>query len=1111
MYLYYPLLNPDDKIYDCSGTESIIKDASTTNFPTSVTDGLNFNAETTSIPVSSYFVFSGTSKIESDSAITMPSNFTITFWLRKTTINSSQQIIFRAGGFKIYTLSTNLHVEYNGTSYSIPIMTGKWGFFSIRQGEVDVYNYNLTSLIQSDKRILHITSSFIDNSTTPINYISNSSSGGYDQANIFPTIYDQTTLSLMGISNISKPYVFSRNLLNIVEKSSLFNSDIVGNKFFLLEGFSDTLCEFRIWDKLVDDYKTRVIERGSYIFISDGDITQNLTNVKIRIESIREANKIDDGIDYDGNKSIFMHSQSISTLSTHNETLSGVLFPVEVKNESLPPNSLALNQMGISSGQESYIFANDPSSTNQYLPITNYFLANTTLSNSAYVQEKNFNGIPDNLYFAQVAVSVDSSRCSSIEIFSDNSDSNYTVIKESPEQLEDIIIFGIIKMNSNGEFYIKHNYPSDQQGTAKSLIVKSILLINISENGISDFFDNNGYNSVKSKNLALYLLFREAYKNILYSPTFSEYINNVNTDIRLFPILKENIYNLADTRSSGLEINANTQLIDNESLYEQLIEEVYPGMPTWQYLEIPEVFLNNLIIPDSIKAVTKIEKYFLSMPDMASFSAGTSSDVYEVYIKGLEPNKEYSVRVVLKNLSSVPEMTPAYSIIDNNFSHIKSATIISENGTDTGISNPLVQSGYILNEVIPEEYVANLPIDDIEIISAFVFSDENGIIKFKREYPVELIDDPILKVISLYDISVLDVSDFRKLEKTMDLSEFKEKIFPSSAKDAFIYACNLSGVSQTDIDYYLNGIDNWISSMLFSSITPYLIPTKEYEPANYKEMLVEFYPPSKRKKYTIENLQHAGYYSSERVVSSGSTILLNYDLNVRDTADKLMYYSYNIKSNTGGPINITLKAIDQIGNVLGTQTSTTISTAYTPVSILIREGWNKTSNNKIKSIVLETNGSCSVKYSVECDLTSNDVEDWLSAYNLRTLVYKDGFVTKVNTNEKKVLWCDKFLNYEFFIPANGFIVYNMLNPSFILKSSEIALQDHMDSMADKVEAYYQYIALITNGEEDSPIEKEDFFPVAWMHRNGSTQFSSGQRVHGVGISSGEFLELKDIE
>jgi hypothetical protein len=261
----------------------------------------------------------------------------------KSISSPTVQTIFRAGGFRIYVVSTTLYIEYNGVYYTIPITLGKWGFFTIRQGEVDVYNYNITEPIESNKRILHISSSFINDEFSPITYTENTTSGGPDFVGNLPSIYDKTSLLTFGIENIQADFVFARNLLNLTEKDALFSSEITGNKFYLLENFVGTVVEFRIWDKLVDDYKKRVIERGSYIFSGEGDLSQNIVNIKARIENIREVDSSKEGVDFNGEKSSFMHAQSVSTLSTHNEFLKGELFSIETKNSSFPTQETNLD------------------------------------------------------------------------------------------------------------------------------------------------------------------------------------------------------------------------------------------------------------------------------------------------------------------------------------------------------------------------------------------------------------------------------------------------------------------------------------------------------------------------------------------------------------------------------------------------------------------------------------------------------------------------------------------------------------------------------------------------------------------------------------------------
>ena len=433
MILYYPIKNRDDIEYDCSGTEPAYNGIKNANFPTTPYDSLSVNTDRTSVPVAVYHVSSKNSliTIEPNSAFTLPNEFTISFWVYKKKPMSGKEYIFRSTSlgapiddFSIYVdTNMNLKVEYGAlVSRSLLLQSEKWTFVSVRLGEMEISGNSFKALL-------------LETTTVPVI--------GTVGSAVIPSktssTYGGTTTPVSAVSFTNK-------------------------KWTLLDNLEGIVSEFRVWDKVLTSEELKNVST-SPILIKTG--TEENPHSEFNVEDIREVQTTG----YDNNRE-YIHSKSVSTLSSHMENILDDSFPLFVKNEFFGLNS-----------EENKETASRNTYPNGTLVNTSYATSPKPYTYQEILEE-------GKTYFVRCSVRVSSDECNKIVVFTDEFTDEPEIEKINPTANINLEISGLVKGGADGKLSIGHIYDTQEKG--RELTVSEVLVVDLTTTGIEKFLDDLG-------------------------------------------------------------------------------------------------------------------------------------------------------------------------------------------------------------------------------------------------------------------------------------------------------------------------------------------------------------------------------------------------------------------------------------------------------------------------------------------------------------------------------------------------------------------------------------------------------------------------------------------
>ena len=445
MILYYPISENGNTEYDCSGTEEV-NDGGRTNFPSSF-DSLKTRINRTIVPVSVYHTFTGSSTITTNRPFDLPEEFTISFWIKRDTPITRTEYIFRSidNTFSIF-LDTNSRINVShssGPSAQKLITLNRWTFITIRQGTV--------KFSSQDKKVLFIETTTMPDDLDIISPILSSSLGGTG----FPSI----------IKNVENLQLTLNEAMTLPEIATLPNQ--LPKTYKLLELFSGVLAEFRIWDRILTTEEMGMIKSSPFI-LDTGDSS------KFSVEDIREVEAITGYTSTD-----FIHSKSVSSLSSHMENILTDSFDMEVYNESYEP-ILANTSRFIAFGSNNYYDTGK---------LVNKSSGNTSLP---YVHQEVLE--EGKTYFVKATVSVSNNDCIGVGLFTNISEK---IISSVPTINSDCEACAILVGNSNNRVSIYHEY--NDFVSNREMTIKEILIVNLTDSGIDNLLEEFGITEVEDK------------------------------------------------------------------------------------------------------------------------------------------------------------------------------------------------------------------------------------------------------------------------------------------------------------------------------------------------------------------------------------------------------------------------------------------------------------------------------------------------------------------------------------------------------------------------------------------------------------------------------------
>jgi hypothetical protein len=1087
MYVYYPLSDVQDIILDCSGNE---RNGTPLSFPSIVIDGMGGDTQNTKIPVSSYFSFSGTSTITIPNFV-MPNNFTITFWINIANSPASPMYIFRNDTeLSIYINSSGLNIAKGSTINTIPIAFGSWTFCSIRQG---VANKIVDGVeVASSANVLFIETSAINN-TTPTTYTKRTNAG--PTATLENTDFTETEFNLNYAGSSSYTGTF-------IPMSG------TAKTFIMLQAFSGIISEFRVWDSLLPEYKIETIQRGSYVYRVTGDLTSGSTEVETQIESVREVNKAD-GTTLAQNQQTFMHAQSVSTLSTHIEIMKGSLFPLTVFNESFIPTVANISKFSSVGGTLGF----ETIGGNQIMKNTSNGTSSSVVFTEKCLKENHY-------YFVRFVGSYHSSDSALIGLQIGSSSDKKAYTGQQPKMDSDFFSHFVFH-TGEGEEYLEiiHTYTSSS--VSNSLYIKDLLIIEMTENKLFAFLEEIGYPTDENKS---FWFFVSTYSNFLYTGNGYENYYREQREItcKAFPTFNTTATNVANIANFN-NVSSNALLTDNESLLENL-EILYLQLslynPTNPYLPMIETMIEQLPIPKQISYQTGVEKYLVLMPNYITTPTFSlyNPDTISFDITGLTEGKTYFVKVCVKN---EPETYPEYTITPNNWGNIRN----DEN----------IREIYTFNERIQDSIIPVKPIDGLAVLLAVSTITSSGKITISVNYD-DMIPN-VMKILPVYEVFITELDDLYPITYFVDKTYAANLLF--GTETALALQTYISGLPYEERNLAFASMQTFIDAVIINRYSPYFIPINGFYGTNSKPYQAEFYPMSRRKNYTANNIAKNLYNTTPLTITSygiyARTDFYDFPSNF-DSADSLIYISMKLKNNSSFSVNATILARDITGSTIGFYSGDTTGDALENKTLLAGEtkvfslaihlGWIQptASKTKIGSITISANASTGeqtpvlleARDFVICNLTHDGITQWLDDMSFSTDIYKkpNGFIYS-SALEKKLLWCDTYLQFEKFVDRKA--TYSMLNPMYTLKSEEAIHQGFVDTAGATGHTAYinsmtdKQILVSAGLQEDSPITEVDFFPVGWIHRSGNLSGSLSLPVrYGVGLVSGKLTEIKDI-
>ncbi len=503
---------------------------------------------------------------------------------------------------------------------------------------------------------------------------------------------------------------------------------------------------------------------------------------------------------------------------------------------------------------------------------------------------------------------------------------------------------------------------------------------------------------------------------------------------------------------------------------------------------------------------TTTPTFSLQNPDTVSFD-----------ITGLTEGKTYFVKICTKN---EPETYPEYTITPNDLENIK--------------NNEDIREIYTFDERIQDSIIPIKPIDGLTVLLAVSTVTSTGKITVSVNY-----DDMIpntMKILPIYEVFITELESLHSVTKFIDKSYAANLLFGEET----VLALNayMTGLSSAERNLVYNSIQTFVDAIIINRYLPYFIPVNGFYGTNSKPYQAEFYPASRRKDYTINNIAKYLYDTEPLPISSFGSYARSdfYALPDNfDSADSLIYIAMKLKNNSAFPIGARIIARDETGSTIGTYSGDSGGDAVQEQSLSVGEekvfslaihlGWIQpvANKNKIKSITIQgysdgVNTPLLLEASdfVICNLTHDGIAQWLDDMNFSTDVYKkpNGFIYS-SAIEKKILWCDKHIKFEDFVDRKK--TFSLLNQMYVLKTEEAIHQGFIDAMGTIGHSNYinsmtdKQILIDAGLQSDIPITETDFFPVGWVHRSGNLSGSLSLPVrYGVGLVSGKLTEIKDI-
>jgi len=530
MILYYPLSAKTDLEYDCSGGETL-NNGVRIGFPTGGPfDSLSTNRDKTSVPVASYYTFTGSSRINLEDPIIIPEDFTISFWVRKTNTSTRNEYIFKSSGQVLSIFidtSSDLNVVYSSTiTRKIPIQIGKWTLVVIRKGNVEISKQSTTET----KDVLFIETTTVSGAGNfePFSTVLSSSFGGSGMPEI-TRLNDDIKIELN--TSMALP-------------STVSFSTLPTSTYSMLESFSGNLSEFRIWNKILTTEELNNLARTAFIIKNVGSGED--VEMEFMAEDIRE---VENNTGY--NRNDFIHSKSVSALSAHMENIYDDKFDMKISNESFPL-----------------------SDTVKHIPLNSYNTYNsgtntiTNISSGNPFDPYSYQEIlkQGNKYFVRVTVSVSSSDCIGISIYSSISDKK---TQPDPTINTEYTIHTMIEGGENGKLCISHNYSNHIAG--REMMIKEILIIEMTDSGIENLIEEFGISDAADKINWGKIVFKDEFPELLPA---NNYQTEKDVSITLFPLNREHA---VSRRKKYIIENIATNKIGAKSTSNNLILHSFSG------------------------------------------------------------------------------------------------------------------------------------------------------------------------------------------------------------------------------------------------------------------------------------------------------------------------------------------------------------------------------------------------------------------------------------------------------------------------------------------------------------------------------------------------------